>query len=354
MDEAVPHFIVYALGRITRSSESPSWKYIDNADLAIWQKAVSLLHSRNYTHDECQARVTADWRPALSHVEKHAETNHIYHEVIARGESIDKVFSGLLESEDKVKVEVKVEIWGENEFRKYSWYPKFFAEKYIYDFFCIMNLANPGSCDFFNLHHISSEKYSNGRIHLSSYNFEEALFEALEEQSPYAKEIDIEKVLYWYNSLGLGTKQIAEIPIEKTIFSMLHFCKADGDVASVIWIFHALESIYSTRVGEGFTNLVSRISLLLKLDDKERKRMSKKLRALYDHRSSLVHGGYKIHSPMTWSTVDPRINEVLDNNYRLLQFGFNLILASVQALIRNGWYGVTIVEELTGIEGHNK
>ncbi len=346
--------ITFSLSRFTRTNESPSWEHVDAADLAIWRKAVSLLRYRQYKHLGCEAEVTADWHNALSHIEAHAEINKLYHKKLTRKEPLDDIFSGILASENKNNVSIQVTITGENKFKEYAWYPRFFAEKYIYDFFCIMNLSNPGSCDFLNLRVSSDEKSSDNRLLLSSYNFEEALYEALERQSPYAKEIDIEDVLSWYNGLGLGVKQIAESQIEKALFSVLHFCKLDGDLAAVVWIFHALESIYSTRVGEGFSNLVNRVSLLLKLDDREKKRMRTNLRKLYDHRSSIVHGGYKVHYPMNWTAVDPRIDEDMAKNYELLQFGFNLILASIQALITNGWYGVSVVEELSGLESPNK
>lgn len=345
------HSIPYLLNRFTRTNEFPSWEHVDAVDLAVWRKAVWLLHTRRYTHQGCDIEVSANWRPALSQLEIHAEINKTYHQKLSRGEPIGDLFSGLLKKNDSVEIHVKIS--DENKFNSYRWYPIFFAEKYLYDFFCIMNLSVPGSCDFLNLQHLKDEKTSGRRLHLSSYNFEEAHYQALEEQSPYAKEIDIESVLSWYDGLGLGVKQIAETPIEKSLFSMLHFCKLDGDLVSVMWIFHALESIYSTRVGEGFSNLVSRISLLLKLDDEATKEMKKNLRELYDHRSSIIHGGYKVHYPMDWSAVDEKIDANLSKNYRLLQFGFDLILASIQALIINRWYGISVAETLTGIEDPN-
>ena len=350
MDKYLQHSISYKLGQFTRSNEFPSWEYIDAADLSIWQQAVNLLQSRKYIDKSCEAYLTADWKPALIDVEKDAEINRILQTRFSRGEDVSDLFSDSYDHNNEPTIEIKVDLSGDNQFLKQDWYRHFFAEKYIYDFFCVMNLANPGSCDFLNLSCISSERQFTSRLNLSSYSFEEALYEAIEEKSPYAKEIDINTVLTWFDGLGLGVNQVADSQIEKALFSMLNYCKTDPNPTSVVWIFHALESLYGTRVGEGFTNLVSRISLLLELDVNEQKSMKKNLRTLYDHRSSLIHGGYKVHHPMEYEQVDSKINELRSHNYKLLQFGFNLVLASIQTLIKNGWYGVNISEKLVGIE----
>lgn len=346
MTELQLHTLDVALGRITRSNEFPSWEYVDGLDVSAWEWAHAHLRERKYFHSGCSVVVNTDLSPAYVHIKDHATLNAKYHAPHQRDDGLKNLSKGFLRSEDKLRVTCEVRITGNNEFVEYRWYPRFFAERYFYDVFCIMNLAVPGSCDFLNIRFIENGKKESNRLKLSSYNLEESLYLKLEEKIPYARVLDIAMVCDWYDKLDLGVKQKANSQTEKALFSLLHLCKLDGDLASTIWIFHALEAIYSTRVGEGFTNLFNRISFLLDLDVSEKSRMKKNLRKLYDHRSSIVHGGYQVHFPTSWDPVDPSVDEDIMENYRLVQFGINLILASIQALIAKDWYGVEIEERM--------
>lgn len=341
------HNVKINLGRIGRSNDHDDWEIIDQKDLDLWRKANYLLKNAEYFHDGVHIQIYVNLSKVVNWYKKNLE--------------IDKKFHAALEThgveawnlsfpiDRDVALTAKVSINGQNDVSAHAWYPEFFVEKYFYDVFFIMNMSIPGSCEFLNVKIQNNNRYEPERMHLSSYPFEMAHHSFLEKKRISPVELPIEEVVEWYKKLGLGIKQKAESGIEKSIFSLLHICKSEMDITSIIWIFHALEAIYQTKVGEGFTNLINRIAILLELNEKAKSEVRKQLRELYDHRSSVVHGGYEVHHPMTNDVIDRRLNDDYIRIYNLGEIGFNLIVMSVQKLIKNHWFGIIVSEALIGV-----
>ena len=152
----------------------------------------------------------------------------------------------------------------------------------------------------------------------------------------------------WYSKLGLNTRQTAETPVEKAIFSLLHLSRTDDYAEAVVWVFYALEALVETRVGESISTMVRRLSALLELSDADTRRLNKRLRKLYDFRSSIVHGGYRVTHPIAQEVVDRKIQEDTGRAIDLYQFGFTLLLATIQSLISKGWTSITYSEVIAG------
>ncbi|KXG79305.1 hypothetical protein AXZ07_06975 [Pseudomonas mosselii] len=70
---------------------------------------------------------------------------------------------------------------------------------------------------------------------------------------------------------------------------------------------------------------------------------------MYDYRSSFVHGGYRVHHPMKNEIMDQSLNEDFTKLLEISQFGFNLVVLSLQALVEKGWYGLKIKEQMSGV-----
>ncbi len=77
--------------------------------------------------------------------------------------------------------------------------------------------------------------------------------------------------------------------------------------------------------------------------------LKKRLREMYDYRSSFVHGGYRVHHPMKNEIMDQSLNEEFTKLLEISQFGFNLVVLSLQALVEKGWYGLKIKEQISGV-----
>ena len=321
-----------------------NWEILQPEDIDFWRKSINEIKQREYFHDGCSVVVKAEWSPVLRKLRKEYKAM----QALYSGD-VDaiKVFSGI------TKIPVKIEVSGNNDLSEHHWYPIFFLEHYAYEIFSITNLARPGVCDFFNLELEGNSRLEKGKERhkgqLSSYNFEFAWELSLRKQFPQLEEIPLEDVISWYKNLNLGVKQKASKPIEKALFSLLHICKTDGEISTIVWIFHALEALFNTRVGEGFSNLINRISVVLNLNPKEKSILKKNLRKLYDMRSSLVHGGYEIYHPMRREVIDRSIDEQYGEIYDNLQFGISIILACLQMLIKKGWYGIDVSESINGL-----
>ncbi|WP_143504054.1 MULTISPECIES: hypothetical protein [unclassified Pseudomonas] len=234
-------------------------------------------------------------------------------------------------------------------------HPHLFAEKYLYDIFFIMNMSVPGSCEFLNVRFYKSADSVQvsrdvARFNLSSYNFEEGYFDCLNGKTFAPIELPLEQVNSWYQRLGLGVKQKADNQVARAIYALLHVCKSDIDINSIIWIFHALESIYTTRVGEGVPGIANRMIGLIDLDVSKKKAVTNNLRSLYNYRSAFVHGGYEVHHPMGSEVLDKRLDADRFDIYDGCRVGFNLVVLSIQKLIQKNWFGLSVTETVVGLE----
>lgn len=340
----------FSLGRIGRTLEQDQWEHIGQQDVNVWIVTQQIITPYEYAHDGVNATVEVDWSKVTEYLKKYQLANSSFQSALANNIinppekriSLEKLIPNL---DANLELTASITIKGKNEFSEYKWYPGFFLEKYIYDVFFILNMSIPGSCEFLNLRF----KNESERFYLSAFNFELGYEDFLNNKKICISELPIKTVYSWYKELSLNVKQKSEQPIEKAIFSLLHICKSDMDVTSIIWIFHALEAIYGTRVGEGFTNLIDRMAKLLQWNDKEKKQAKSHLRDLYDFRSAIVHGGFKVHHPMRNEVVDNRLNDDYSKIYDLTQIGFNLVVLSIQTLVKNGWFGIDVKETISGI-----
>lgn len=344
------HKLNFSLGQIGRSFESDQWKHIDQQDVNIWIEAQQVITPYQYIHDGVNVTVAVNWTQVTNSFKKYRLANSVFQSALAdngikpleQRKSLEKLIPNL---DATLELTARIKIYGENRFSEYKWYPSFFLEKYIYDVFFILNMSIPGSCGFLNLRFKSESE----RFYLSTFNFELGYEDFLTNKKICISELPIKTVYNWYKELSLNVKQKSDLPIEKAIFSLLHICKSDMDVTSIIWIFHALEAIYGTRVGEGFTNLIDRMAKLLQWNDIEKKQAKSHLRELYNFRSAFVHGGFKVHHPMRNEVIDNRLNDDYSKIYGLTQIGFNLVVLSIQTLIKNGWFGIDVNETISGI-----
>jgi hypothetical protein len=342
--------IVVDLGRIGSTFNHEQCDAIYENDIALWTDISQQINHKTYSHDGISAEVIADWEPVIDNFKKQQKREREFNKLLKeKGDAAWTIYKTELQDP---KVSFTVTIKGKHELLKQDWYHRFFIEKYIYDIFLIANLSLPGSCEFLNARFTTKSGKDRERYNLSSYNFEEGLYRHLEGKSPSPTILPIRSVMEWYKEFDTGVRQKAETSIEKAVFSLLHLCKKDTDETSMIWIFHALEAIYGTKVGEGFSNLIDRISILLELNIEQKKKTKKKLRDMYDYRSSIVHGGYKVHHPLKNEVIDRNLTNDYFRMFELHQEGFNLVVASIQKLIKNGWHGITFEQKLNGIQNH--
>ncbi|MDQ4628660.1 hypothetical protein [Janthinobacterium lividum] len=308
----------------------------------IWAALPKNISRRVYFHEGVEIVVSANWNSAVM---ISAEVNRITKNSIAA--SGDGLFEWLEPFPSNLEVPVNVVMSGENNLLNLDWYPIFFVDNYLYDVFMMLNLALPGSADFMNLR-IQSDTSETPTLptRLSPYYFHAAYSER--DEWPFLSEVGIETIEKWYSDVRKNVSQIPESPLERALFSVLHVCRSDGRPEDIIWIFHALESLLQTRVGENFSALVERLTLVLSPDAKQESVMKKKLREMYSHRSSFVHGGLAIIHPMHNEVIDCRAGDAYISTIELSKYGIKLLLACFQNFARNGWLNVSFRVVLEG------
>ncbi|RWA26266.1 hypothetical protein DJ028_17455 [Pseudomonas veronii] len=339
------------LGRIGRTwGRDLGWQEISERDCQFWANAHQVLNSYEYELNGGKYIVTADLYKVYEW--------YVWADKCGRYYDDPKGFSGVdtsfLNSEIDLVLEVEVEFFVNDagvDVRPVNL--KRFAEQYFYDVFFIANIALPGSCEFLNARFInlyhSGEDYHHEKMYLSSYNFELSHLDFIKGERFAPSVLAIEDVRSWYKELGLGVTQIGDSKAARAIFALLHVCKSEMDITSIIWMFHAFEAIYVTRYGESVTGMVSRMMVLLDLPVSQQKGLTKELRTLYEERSAFVHGGYRVHHPLNSEQLDPRLSDSRLDTYDLCQFGFNLVVLSFQKLIEKGWFGMAVVEQVEGL-----
>ena len=147
--------------------------------------------------------------------------------------------------------------------------------------------------------------------------------------------LDPVEVVAWIRAVNPTVTQRAESGTRRALFAIYHMCHSEGRIDFVVWLFTALESLLSTKVGENFSGMVRRASLVLGLDKSETKHLSTRLRKLYDLRSSFVHGGYAVAHPLHYEAIDRRLDKDYAEVLELSKYGFSVLAAILQAMVMN-------------------
>ncbi|MFF2092979.1 hypothetical protein [Paenibacillus sp. NPDC058174] len=207
-------------------------------------------------------------------------------------------------------------------------------KNFIYNLFLALNLSYPGLLDCFQARLDFSDDSQN--LKLSNYEFEKCW---TDETWPVIQYIPINKVCNWFNENNIWNKFVGESRLDKCLFSILHFCEDDKiSPSKIVWLAHALESIYEIPQSGILNSLKERISIIL-FDNYEEKRSSiiKKIKQFYQYRSNFVHGSLTIHTPSE-ELIDSDIHQdYLELLFQTEEFAFRILVATLQQMIIKNW-----------------
>ena len=152
-----------------------------NAAAELWRSAVTALQERVYTTPGGVVRVRADWAPLAS-------------------------------GQDIVRIEVKViDDAGQLAPRDVP----SFAELFFHDVFLLFNIALPGSFS-------GAITVTGGEYRVNDLSFEASAFA----YAAVTTTVPLPEVVKWYRG---GTEQIAETPMQKVLFHLLHIARGGSD-----------------------------------------------------------------------------------------------------------------------------
>jgi hypothetical protein len=293
----------------------------------------------------CTAHINVDWAPVGRRMLRDAK-------IMASVRAGDPIVNDWYASVSKpLRVKAHCTIGGTGPLGHFPWYPGFFVEYFVHEVFLIANLACPGAASFFRLTIEQSESRLTWEPRLSAYDFDEWMIETQSGAHPGALVLDTRRTVAWLRQVIPGVTQKAETPTQRALYALYQLAKGEGYVDTVLWIFHGLESLLSTRVGENVSGLSRRITLVLQLNSKQEQFMKKQLRSLYDLRSSFVHGGFDTPHPMASELIDPRLDEHYEKFREPCRYGFSLLAALLQKMIQDGRRTLVFEERLANEEG---
>jgi len=324
-------------------NEHPDWRFVEAQRIEAWKQLSQL-----YGHTCCEIHgskydIIADFSDILVRLENSYEvTCRIYDERDAS--AFDDFIRG------PVNIPVFVDTADEHPYRSES-----LVEFLFYEMFLVMNLAAPGS---FNFHFSTLERLpinfgTHGReitteLGLHAKIFEDAFEDSVNHAWLKLGFLPVCDVMQWLLSVAPRFQMVPTNPAAKCLFALLYLTKSDFGPASSAWVFNALEALFSCKPGENFGRLTERAAILLELRAQEVNIMKKKLRTIYEIRSSFVHGGMRVVHPMRDDGLDSDVHEDYWSNAFTFEFGSYVALASLQSLIRRRWLFPMYEEKLTG------
>ena len=325
---------IFELPGVGRGITDDGWEEIDAAHIEYWKAASSLLGTRTFDYRGHSVTLEVDWRPILRRHQRHYRVMQQLYEAAGTPAAYDIAQKF---SRTRVKVPAKLTTTFErgriDEWQHYS----LVFESFLYDTFLMMNIAAPGSCNFYNAALRLKPSRRSTEISLSEFYFDIAYLNGRQGKWPSPKMIPLETLSQWFFAVRSGVLQIPQNRMEKVLFALLHIAKMDMSPMIVIWLFYALETLFDTKAGENFRVLTERVQLLLSPNEKEAKRLRKNLRAMYDLRSGIVHGGLEVAHPMHNEQLDPVVDEKYARLSAVSEFGFGLLLRAIQMVIEKNW-----------------
>jgi hypothetical protein len=312
----------------TRSFGDDNWRKTEAAYIDAWKSAVSLLGERNVLFEGISYGVSIDWTPMLHRHERHYSAMTY----ISKGLSKDPIDvfrrARFPQRSSKILVTAQSSAKGAGNLDGV-------VESVIHDVFLMMNIAAPGCCNFYRAKLVNEK--STREVSLSSSEFELCVLPS-QRRLLTARFVPIDQVVTWYETVRPTVGQIPNSATERAMFALLHLAKVESEMTlSVIWLFYAFESLLQTKVGENFSSIVRRLTLLLGLPNSEIPTMKKQIRILYDLRSSIVHGGFEAIHPMNNESLDKRVEGVFGRLLKANEYGLVVLVAAIQKMVEENW-----------------
>jgi hypothetical protein len=318
---------------LTTNISDDGWQTIDPLHIACWIDAKSSLAFQTCELKSTRFDLSVDWSPVIRRLAKVHGVKKRLDKAIGTPEA-----ARVVEQFPRSPVRVKFECASTGKMPEGLFVIDTLIESFLFDFFLIMNIASPASCNFYKTKIVPAGRFFEHGVDLSNHFFETSVLNSQSGNWPRTEFLPLSLTRDWYFSVRSRLRMLPQSRLEKVLFAILHICHIDAiSPVTLIWIFYALETLFDTKAGENFRSLMSRIQLLLSPDPAEFKKLKKKMRDLYDLRSAFVHGGLDVIHPMHNESLDASIDGM---TFRLLDatnYGFQIILSSLQVFSPNNY-----------------
>lgn len=287
--------------------------YINLQSINIWN-SVSEVFSDFYIND---IRIQINWDEIIPIMQRHLKNE----EDIEESFNLDFIVTF---KTDKEKSSAS--------FRLANYY----VENALYHIFSILNFAVPGSLSYFSIKLLEEEK---DRIYQLSSSFMVAAWElSLEDQFLDIRPLNLQQTFDWYQSFQVGYRQIAKTNTERALFATINFLIANSPTpANMIWLAHALESLYDSPKYNISKTLIGRIITFLDIPEKHHSLIKKIIKDFYKLRSEFVHGEIAISLPSMNDILEEEIMDYTERVTNISESVLAIIIATIQKMIINNW-----------------
>lgn len=333
--------------------------YEEQTDRCIysWLAACEVLNAKQYSHEGLEFCLEADWSPVVESFRRHKKAMSVFRrrvEKYTRMKELNKINDlrdPFQRRNTKITIDVTVTEYKNIEEIYCRSNSKGVVLSYLFDVFLIMGISSPGSCNFHRaklncIEPKTTYKENVDNIPLSDYVFDFWQIDSDGSSFADAKFLDVKKVARWFYFHRNGLSQTPESRIQKSLFSIWIIANLDMPENRIIWMFYALETLFGTEPGKNRSELIARISRLLKLEKSQIKTLKRKLDSLYKIRSSIAHGGLAIRHPMQHFGLDNRVDDKYGELLSEADFGFRLLGSSLQQIAERQLRSIEFVEEM--------
>lgn len=335
----------------------PMRQYHDSTnDVKVWHELIDLLDQVTIQSSQGPIKITLDWRNAKQFIAEWKNRVTIYEEMRGLDDiknKYEEYFRGIKDgsAQDELVISCSILSPPHSDNKQNINYVIYF----LHLIFLAMNLASPGSCDFWKTTirwKDESQGEQTSRTFLEGIVPELAAQKSNELQWPPLEIIPIRKVWNWLQSLSISEASFSRSNVERAVFAMLHVCtdrEENISQADLVWLAHALESLFDTPESGISKALRDRIFLVLGTPSTNLKRIKKMLTSFYDLRSAFVHGDSEIPNPMYHRSTDEKYDNLVEEMTKHKEFVLLIVIATLQKMIANNWHAIEFSEQYSGV-----
>lgn len=314
-------------------------------DIEAWDTLIDNVKSFSFQSSHTSINVLIDWKDAKEFIaerkshyfdSEEIKTKADFDEMMEKmNEYIRRKEVGLIR--ESLEIELSVYNSDNDRFTDLG-----YVINVLYQIFLAMNLAVPGSCDFYSaavspLSSDGNDPRKEELLLLTGSVFEGAAELGEKWNWPILQDLPIQKVLGWIQQIGLPESHFAHFTTERAIYGLLHVCnQTDISPSEVVWLAQALETLFDTPQAGISKVLRERIFLVLGEPSENSKKIKKAINAFYDYRSRYVHGEIPIPNPMSLRLSDSSLDDFINELMEHVDLAILLVVAALQKLIIQG------------------
>lgn len=332
-----------------------SWECDISHFIDVWEEAKKHLSKSIYTLDGKSIDIETDWSKIVEGY-KNFRANELALEKILRLSEPPNIDEWIkLEDLPSEPCKILITVTADDGITLKNNAPINYVSSYLFDIFLILNIALPGSCNFWGSKlKIATPSdmpfYLSKNFSLSNDIFPNSKIYKSLQLLRMPRRLALDDVLRWYFLHRNSMSQIPKSNIQMVLFAIMHIANSNFSHMTIIWIYNALEILFGIPRRRGGALIRERAAKLLNITSDEYGCFDKSVQKFLKTRHKIAHRGMEIIHPLSNDILDPDVLTVKRELEDNIHIGFNLLLVSLQTVVEHGWKEIAFSEEVI-IEG---